>query len=219
MPPITSPEVTAKAKAAYKRIGTYKGAAREAGVSPDTIKRIVRREGLQKTSTKRGRAYPLQVREEAIKTYALTGSIEDAAIEHNISRETISGWIKSEWGNELLATLREQNKEKLDAGFTELIQAAKNAALDRIVNGEDSNKQDEDGNWIKKAVSASAAATVMGITYDKQRLLREQATVIHQDNGERLANLAEQFRSIAKSTKPADNAIDITPVDNSVDNS
>ena len=219
MPAPTPKKIRDKAKRLYfkkgsKTYGNYSATGLAIGIQGDTIRGFASTDKwpIETVNITTSR-YSDDQRETAAQTYILTGNITEAAHSIGCKKDTVLKWTNEGWFKDRVSTLREQNRIKLDSGLTELIDAARDAALDRVQNGEDSNKLGEDGKWVKKAVSATGAATVLGISFDKLRLLRDQSTsnVIASDSS-RLQSLADTFRQIAQDARnPADQAIDITP--------
>ena len=83
-----------------------------------------------------GSQYTNEQRMTVLADYFVTGNITKTADIHNIPRTTVDGWIKSEWGVELLVKIRHENGEQLDARLTKLINSAFEQAQDRVENGD-----------------------------------------------------------------------------------
>ena len=68
-----------------------------------------------------GSQYSDEQRRGVIADYFVTGNITKTADMHNIPRTTIDGWIKSEWGVELLVKIRHEKGEEFDANISKFI--------------------------------------------------------------------------------------------------
>lgn len=132
---------------------------------------------------------------EAIGVYLVHGNIQKVSKIVNIPDRTLYDWSKKEWWLELVAEMREENKEELDAMFSKGITDAVGKLSDRINYGD--AYVTKDGDVALKPMTGRDLATVTGIIFDKRQLLRNQATSIKAESTDsRLNSLAEKVREL-----------------------
>jgi transposase-like protein len=158
--------------------------------------------GLVKKGMEKG-IYPEEKRIEAVALYAATGSFERVSDLSGVPVGTLKSWRKAEWFQELLREIRQENNEKIDSKFTDIIEGALEQLEDRIVNGD--WVQTSKGELLRKPVGAKDLSLVAAINVDKRQLLRGEATSRTESVGKsdekqigRLEKLAETFENLAK---------------------
>lgn len=141
----------------------------------------------------------------AIGHYLVLGNLRKVEAATGIPNETLSGWTRTEWWNQLLAQIRAERNQDLDCRLSNAVDKALDGLLDRIDNGDTVVVDDE---LRKIPVKGRDLAVMFGVMFDKRQLLRLSPTSI-QANGQvdslagRLVGLLE--RAV---TKPE---IDVTP--------
>ena len=113
---------------------------------------------------------------------------------HNIPRRTIGNWIQSNWGVEILAEIRHEKGEELDANLTKLIDAAYEQAQDRIENGD--YRVTKDGKLFRVPMGGYQLVISGSTAYDKRQLHRNQPTAIA-GKATSIADLAKEFNQLA----------------------
>ncbi len=124
-----------------------------------------------------GSQYSNDQRMAVLADYCVIGNITKTAAMHNIPRTTIDGWIKSDWGVELLGEIRDQKGEELDANLTKLIDSAFEQAQDRIENGD--YRVTKDGKLFRVPMGGYQLVISGSTAYDKRQLLRNQPTSVN----------------------------------------
>lgn len=123
---------------------------------------------------------------------------------HNIPRTTIDGWIKSDWGVELLVKIRHEKGEEFDANITKLIDSAFEEAQDRVENGD--YRVSKDGKLIRVPMGGKELVISGATAYDKRQLHRNQPTAIRGDSNTVQA-LADEFRKLSADHKAIQNSV------------
>jgi len=151
-----------------------------------------------------GSQYSNDQRMAAIADFAVTGNITKTADMNNIPRRTIGNWIKSEWGVELLAGIRHEKGEELDANLTKLIDSAYEQAQDRIENGD--YRVTKDGKLFRVPMGGYQLVISGSTIYDKRQLHRNQPTSIQGDS-ESISKLVKQFEQISRDHNNIQNSV------------
>ncbi len=141
-----------------------------------------------------GSQYTDEQRRGVIADYFVTGNVTKTADMHNIPRQTIDGWIKSEWGVELLGEIRHQKAEQFDANLTKFIDAAFEQAQDRVEKGD--YRLSKDGKLIRVPMGGYQLVISGATAYDKRQLHRNQPTAISDKSGDMKA-LANEFAKLS----------------------
>jgi hypothetical protein len=144
---------------------------------------------------------------KSAQIYFISGNMVKTSEITQVPRTTLQGWNenKLEWVQETVR-VRHEILEELDAHFTQIIEQSVIEAKDRVQNG-DEFFDPKTGKMYRKKMSGKDLATVGGISFDKQRLLRGLPTSnVQTSSDEQLKKLAEIFEEIAK--KDCTNAID-----------
>ena len=159
-----------------------------------------------------GSQYSNDQRVAVIADYMVTGNIKKTANLHNIPRKTVSGWLKSSWGIEMLAAIRHEKGEEFDANITKLIDSAFEQAQDRVENGDHklvkvkkaikhddgSLEVSEDYELKRQPMAGKDLAVVGGISYEKRQLHRNQPTSISGSDNKNIVALAKEFRKLSR---------------------
>lgn len=159
--------------------------------------------GLVAKGMERG-IYPENKYLEAVSLFACTGSVGKVAELTKIPEHTIRRWSKEQKFKDILREIREENNEKIDAKFTEIIEKAADLVLDRLENG-DFHWDNKNSELVRRPISAKDLSLVTAINMDKRQLIRGEPTsrteTVSVD--QRLGNLAEQFTKLANQFKHA----------------
>ena len=141
-----------------------------------------------------GSQYTDEQRIAVLADYMVTGNITKTAEMHNMPRRTIGNWINSNWGVEILAEIRHEKGEELDANLTKLIDAAYEQAQDRIENGD--YRVTKDGKLFRVPMGGYQLVISGSTAYDKRQLHRNQPTAIA-GKATSIADLAQEFNKLA----------------------
>ncbi len=142
-----------------------------------------------------GSQYTDEQRRAVIADYCVTGNITKTAAMHNMPKQTVSNWAKSDWGVELLGQIRTEKGEELDAKLTKLIDAAFEQSQDRVENGD--YRLTKDGKLIRVPMGGYQLVISGATAYDKRQLHRNQPTAISDKSGDMVA-LANEFRKLSQ---------------------
>ena len=141
-----------------------------------------------------GSQYTNEQRFNVIADLFVIGSITKTAEMHNMPKQTVSNWARSEWGVELLGQIGTEKGEELDANFTKLIDSAFEQAQDRVKNGD--YRVTKDGKLIRVPMGGKELVISGATVYDKQRLHRNQPTAIT-GKSEDMNSLAKEFKALS----------------------
>jgi len=141
-----------------------------------------------------GSQYTDDQRIAVLADYFVTGNITKTANMHNMPKQTVSNWAKSDWGVELLGQLRTENGEQFDANLTRFIDAAFEQAQDRVENGD--YRVTKDGKLFRVPMGGYQLVISGSTAYDKRQLHRNQPTSITK-NAPGLDAMVKKFEAIA----------------------
>ena len=150
----------------------------------------------QLAKSTRGSQYTDVDRRNAVTQYVLLGNMERVSENLGIPGETLSHWkCNTEWWVDLVAKIRDEKQDEIDATFSDIIQSAASNIVERINNGDE--QVTKDGDIVRKAMSGRDLATVMGITFDKRQVVRMLPTSIRAESTDsRLNALADKVREL-----------------------
>ena len=148
--------------------------------------------------TKQGSKYSDEDRRRVVVEYFITGSMSKVAKSTGIPRRTLNDWKKTDWWDEVVATVRHEKGEELDANLTKLIDSAFDQAQDRVDNGD--FRVAKDGTLIRVPMGGRDLVIAGATVYDKQRLHRNEPTSISSNSGNDRV-LADQLRQLSRSLK------------------
>lgn len=151
-----------------------------------------------------GSQYSNDQRIAVIADYYVTGNMTKTADMHNMPKQTVSNWVQSDWGVELLGQIRTEKGEELDANLTKLIDSAFEQAQDRVDNGD--FRVSKVGTLIRVPMGGRDLVISGATVYDKRQLLRNQPTSIRGDSATVQA-LAAEFKALAQSHKNIENSV------------
>lgn len=158
--------------------------------------------GLKAKGIEKG-IYPEEKRIEAVTVYAATGNFRTTSELTKVPEHTVRAWRRQEWFLSLLNEIRNENNDKIDIKFTEIMDTALDQLQDRLVNGD--HKVLKDGSVVRVPVTARDLSIVAAINTEKRQLLRGLPTsrsesVSKEDEKQvgRLEKLAETFENLAR---------------------
>jgi len=145
----------------------------------------------------KGSKYSDQDRYAAMACYAVHGNLTKCKDLLGIPVTTIHDWSKSEWWLSAIEQVRIEKQDEIDAGIQKIIDRSIESVVTRLDKGDEVITSK--GETLYKAVSARDSATILGISFDKQRILRMLPTSISSaGNDDKLLNLLEKFEELAQ---------------------
>jgi hypothetical protein len=150
---------------------------------------------------------------EVASVLVVTGSFKKTAELTKLTEGTIRGWNNQEWFQNLMAKIRKENDQIIDAKSSKIIHGALEQIEDRLENGD--HVVLKTGEVIRKPVSIRDLALVSAITIDKRQLLRGLPTsrTENMSSETQLARLAENFKSLAEKGKPQKEVVVVEDVE------
>ena len=88
-----------------------------------------------------GSQYTDQQRRAVIADYVVTGNISKTAANHSLPRTTVTGWVRSEWGKELIVKIRHSDEQ---VSVTNLAKPSDNTLEAGCLTGPGSKYTDEE---------------------------------------------------------------------------
>jgi hypothetical protein len=147
--------------------------------------------------------FPDEKKVEAAAVYAATGSLQRTEQVTGVPMKQLRSWRATDEFKALLREVWEENNEKIDAKFTEIIEKSLDQVIDRVENGD--FRLGKDGEPKRVPISAKDLSLVQAINVDKRQLLRglptsrsEAASAESDRTVGRLERLAETFEQLAK---------------------
>jgi len=115
--------------------------------------------------------YSDQQRREAVASYLVLGTWREVSDAAHIPLWTLTDWSIQPWFETLLAEVRAEKGDELDAALISIIHTGTSQLLDRLKNGDAVSVA---GEIKRKPVSARDLALVSAFAYDKRALVHEQ---------------------------------------------
>ena len=121
---------------------------------------------------------------QAAVCYMLTGTVKGVERLTGISHQTVSEWKnKSQWWPLVLAKVKKEKQDELDAEITALIHKSTESLLDRLENGDEVLLKDGSGETARierfqRKLSGKDIASIINTLYDKRAMLRGDPTSI-----------------------------------------
>lgn len=152
--------------------------------------------GLTAKGIERG-IFPPEKEIEIATLFAMTGNIEFAAQKANVQVVHARKLMKTQGFKDLLKEIREENSEKFDAKFSEIVEKAQDELLDRLNEGDVAVLKD--GTVIRHPIKAKDLSVINAIAFDKLQLQRGKPTsrVEKLDSDDKLELLAQKFIELA----------------------
>lgn len=160
--------------------------------------------------------YSQAKKQHAVALYAATGDLSKSAELAEIPKSTLQKWRTEPWFQALMHEVWEENNERIDAKFSEIIEKSLDQVVDRLENGD--VKVLKDGKTVRVPISARDLSLVSAINVDKRQLLRGLPTSRSESLGassvtvSRLEKLAETFENLAKFGRKKVEIIDVEEV-------
>ena len=126
--------------------------------------------------TKQGSKYSDEDRRRVVIEYFITGSMTKVAKSTGIPRRTLNDWKSTDWWDEVVASVRHEKAEELDANLTKLIDSSFEQAQDRVEKGD--FRLTKDNELIRVPMGGRDLVMSGAIVYDKRQLHRNQPTSI-----------------------------------------
>ena len=126
----------------------------------------------------RSKNYTELQKREAIAFFVTLGSMKGAAEASGIPRTTLIGWRKnnSGWWERVASEVRAQEEDKYRARYSQIVDEATSAILDRIRHGD--TRANSKGELYRIPVSARDLIIVGGTAQDKLRVSLGLPTII-----------------------------------------
>ncbi len=146
-----------------------------------------------------GSQYTDEQRRAVIADLVVIGNMTKTAKLHNMPKQTVYEWAKSDWGVEMLGQIRTEKGEELDANLTKLMDSAFEQAQDRVENGD--FRVNKDGQLIRVPMAGRDLVISGATVYDKRQLHRNLPTNISDSHGsrEQLQKVLDKCAAINKS--------------------
>ena len=138
-------------------------------------------ENKQLIVTRKGSYYTQEDKQFAALMYLQYGNMVKVSSVTQIPQTTLSGWIKTDWWENLLVIVRAEKKDELNANLTRLIDKSVQVIEKQLENNE---------------VKAIDAAKIMGISFDKRQILNHEPTSI--TSSSKISDLQQQFETYMK---------------------
>lgn len=136
---------------------------------------------------------PLTPDLEAVRLYALTGSLAKVSRELGVPIYELTKLTKTQWWQDELAALRREESALTNATLTRVFDLTLAQIEDRLAHGDFTLSQ---GGALRRVpVSASSLARLADMVFDKRQLVRNEPTVIAGDN-DKLSRLADKLRRL-----------------------
>lgn len=112
--------------------------------------------------------------------YMMTGTVTGTAKLTGLDHRLISEWKnKSQWWDSVLAKVKKEKQDELEASLSEVIHSSADALIDRLQNGEEVIvKEGNESKKVKKQLSGRDVASILNTVYDKRSMLRGDPTSI-----------------------------------------
>ena len=143
-----------------------------------------------------GSKYTDEDRQAAMACYAVHGNYKRCSDLLSIPPRTLAQWGQTEWWLSSIAEVRLQKQDEIDSGVQKIIDRAIDSVITRLDKGDEMITSK--GDTLYKAVSARDSATILGIAFDKQRILRMLPTSITAStDSDKLLKLQQSFEDLA----------------------
>lgn len=138
---------------------------------------------------------------QAAFCFMMTGTVKGTSDLTGLDHRLISEWKnKSQWWDTVLAAVKKEKQDELDAKFTEAIHIAVDELKDRLDNGDEVVvKSGDQSEIVKKAVGARDVAGILKTLYDSRSMLRGDPTSItrKETSEDIMVKLRKEFEQIA----------------------
>ncbi len=142
-----------------------------------------------------------EIKIQAAICYMITGTVNGVERLTGISHQTVSEWKnKSQWWPLVMAKVKKDKQDELDAEITGLIHESTAALRDRLENGDEVLLKDgERIETFQRKLSGKDISSIINTLYDKRAMLRGDPTSItaKANSGDVLKELKDTFEKIA----------------------
>lgn len=144
----------------------------------------------------------------------LGGSVALTSTATKIPAETLHGWKKTEWWNELVREIKQEERLTLSTKLKKIVDRSWDIVADRLDHGDYLYNQ-KTGEMVRKPVSMKDAAKVANdsVMIREKLELNDNFTVAADQIEDKLTKLAKAFTDLAKGVKPPEPVEDITYVE------
>jgi hypothetical protein len=157
--------------------------------------------------------FPIEVQTHAAAIYAVTGDPAKAAEVAKVPLSVIKKWKQEPWFNQILAEIREENKDKLDGKITEILDLAVEKLKERLEVGDEIPNL-RTGETVRVPVKAKDLANISAAVHRVRALDRGTPTAISAGGAtsteEKLNKLAQAFSELAKNNKKQERIFDVS---------
>ena len=155
-------------------------------------------ENKQLIVTRKGSYYTQEDKQFAALMYLQYGNMVKVSALTGIPQTTLSDWNRRDWWENLVALVRTEKKDELNANLTRLIDKSVQVIEKQLENNQ---------------VKAIDAAKIMGISFDKRQILNHEPTSI--TSSSKISDLQQQFETYMKAK---DITADVIRTNNELDN-
>lgn len=134
----------------------------------------------------------------------LTGiPLTHVSVELNVPINTLRQWKISKWWQDTVKDIQSEDKQKLDAQLTKILDKTLEQMMDRLDSGEFLYDQ-KTGKLKRTPVKLRDATAAFNSVLDKRMLIRKEPTKIIEQasTASQLEELAKQFASFVNKTPP-----------------
>ena len=149
---------------------------------------------------------PPEFKIRAAVCYMITGTVNGVERMTGISHQTVAAWKnKSQWWPLVMAKVKKDKQDELDAEITTLIHKSTSELHDRLENGDEVLLKDGSGETasvesFNRKLSGKDIASIINTLYDKRAMLRGDPTSItaKATSGDVIQELKKTFEKIAE---------------------
>src|ERR1019366_8200789 len=109
---------------------------------------------------------------EVVTLFACLGDPDKVGELATVPAATIRSWSKTPWFKELLAEIKSENNEKIEAKFSQIVDRVQDLVIDRLENGD--FVLTRHGEMVRKPINAKELAIVGAVTFDKRQISRNK---------------------------------------------
>ena len=139
---------------------------------------------------------------EVVTLYLSTGSPSETSRISGVPLKTVESWMGKDWWKELIAKIRSEEDQALDAKLSKSMDRALTELMDRLENGEYIYDQ-KTGKVKRMPAKLRDLNIAFNNILDKRQLIRKQPTKIveQQTTAVALQQLAESFAKFVNKTE------------------
>lgn len=146
---------------------------------------------LSRPGVQKGNSYTEEQKTLALAVYAESGSLQTAADQSSIPRNTIRYWIENDPEiDSTLDTIRRAIRERAAFLFAEISVRSAEELLDRVTNGD--YHVDREGNITRRPIPGRELAFIMSMSTDKHALVTGTMTRVNAED-QALTRIADKL--------------------------